>query len=411
MAQKSATTSRRGFLKAAAAIGIGAVFDHTVAQAANHQTNTPSDDWMVPKRPFGCTGVQVPILALGGMFNTGSNLLLLKQAVKWGVTYWDTAMSYNRWGSEEGIGKYFTKYPEDRNKIFLVTKALYSRPEVMDDFLNISLNRLKTDCIDLYFVHAVDDVSKQIPEETKRWSEKAKASGKIKLFGFSTHKNMAQNLMVASKLGFIDGIMFIYNYRFMHDDDMKWGIEACVKAGIGLTAMKTQAMMEWGHWVGEESDAALKLTERFLKKGFTEHQARLKVVLENTQIASVCSQMDNMTFLKANVKAAVSKEKLSSNDRRLLENYARATTSHYCSGCAMICEPAVQGESPIADVMRCLMYKRSYGDYSLAVDEFKKMSQSTRSRLTTLDYERAERLCPRNIPIGQLICEAVEELG
>lgn len=45
----------------------------------------------VPKRPFGKTGDKVSILGLGGMFDIPSNQLLLKQSIKWGVTYWDTA--------------------------------------------------------------------------------------------------------------------------------------------------------------------------------------------------------------------------------------------------------------------------------------------------------------------------------
>ena len=48
---------------------------------------------------------------------------MLRQAVKWGVTYWDTANSYEGGNSEMGIGKYFEKFPEDRKKIFLVTKS------------------------------------------------------------------------------------------------------------------------------------------------------------------------------------------------------------------------------------------------------------------------------------------------
>ena len=45
----------------------------------------------MPKRKLGKTGVDVSILCLGGMFDTINNQLLLKQAMKWGVTYWDTA--------------------------------------------------------------------------------------------------------------------------------------------------------------------------------------------------------------------------------------------------------------------------------------------------------------------------------
>ena len=109
MTTEKSGIKRRQFLQVLGAAGVGsmvgAVTGPTVADAADMQVDT---------RPFGRTGVQVPILSLGTMFDTGANQLLLRQAVKWGVTYWDTAQYYNRWGSEPGIGKYLGKYPEDR---------------------------------------------------------------------------------------------------------------------------------------------------------------------------------------------------------------------------------------------------------------------------------------------------------
>ena len=92
----------------------------------------------VPTRPFGQTGVDVSILSLGGMFNIASNQLMMKQALRWGVTYWDTADCYQR-GSEKGIGKYFKKYPQDRQKVFLVSKSDARDPDGMTDLLNRSL--------------------------------------------------------------------------------------------------------------------------------------------------------------------------------------------------------------------------------------------------------------------------------
>ena len=77
----------------------------------------------IPTRPFGATGVNVSCLSLGGMFDIPSNQLLLKQALKWGVTYWDTADCYEGGNSEIGIGEFLKKYPETRQKIFLVTKS------------------------------------------------------------------------------------------------------------------------------------------------------------------------------------------------------------------------------------------------------------------------------------------------
>lgn len=86
--------------------------------AISEQFAQDKGDGLVPKRPFGKTGENVPILGLGGMFDIPSNQLLMKQAVKWGVTYWDTADCYEGGNSEKGIGMYFEKYPEERKRFF-----------------------------------------------------------------------------------------------------------------------------------------------------------------------------------------------------------------------------------------------------------------------------------------------------
>ena len=123
----------------------------------------------------------------------------------------------------------------------------------MTKLLNQSLERMKTETIDLYFVHGIRGID-ELNQETKAWAEKAKAAGKIKFFGFSTHSNMEECLLAAAKLGWIDGIMMTYNFRLMHQEAMKSAVDACVKAGIGLTAMKTQG----GGSVNMESETELK---------------------------------------------------------------------------------------------------------------------------------------------------------
>ncbi len=252
--------SRRRFFKWLGMTGIGSTLfgwraDHALSQTL--AASDPSDPLKVPTRKFGRTGVQVPILSLGGIFDTGQNHVMMHQAVKWGVTYWDTATRYNRVGSEPGIGKYFARFPEHRQRIFLVTKSPTINVNFLDNELDASLKRLQTDYVDLYFIHQVDDVRRELKEETRRWAEKAKKAGKIKYFGFSTHADMAYNLRLAAKLGWIDGIMTTYNYRLMVDDDMNRALDACHKVGIGLTAMKTQASYTWGLSQGTETEAAL----------------------------------------------------------------------------------------------------------------------------------------------------------
>ena len=410
MRAKEKNLSRRDFLRTAGAVGFGSLLTATQTLAgkpgelAERKTGHP----LVPTRPFGKTGVEVSSLSLGGIFDILSNQLVLRRALEWGVTYWDTATSYVGGRSEMGIGKYFEKHPEARKEVFLVTKSDESSPERMTKHLNRSLERMKTDYIDLFFMHGVSSIG-EVDDEMKTWAEKAKAAGKIRFFGFSTHSNMEECLLGAARLGWIDGIMMTYNYRLMSTDKMKTAVDACTEAGIGLTAMKTQAGFSWGP-IGGETETALRLTKQFLGKGFTKQQAKLKAVWENPHIASICSEMPNLKILTANVAVALDKVKLSGGDMKLLEQYARETSTGYCAGCTQICESAYGGEVPIGEVMRSLMYNHSYGDCERARSLLAKLPMDTRKRISALDYLRAERICPQGIPIGKLMREAAEIL-
>ena len=401
MTKKNSSWTRRSFLKAACATGTASAMT-----LKNFPALASDEAVVVPTRPFGKTGIEVPVLGFGTSLHVAFSQLLLRQAVEWGATYWDTANTYMGGNSEKAIGKYFGQYPEDRQKVFLVTKSHAWTTKGLTRDLNLSLERMQTDYIDLYFVHGVWSAD-ELDAQTKRWAQKAKAQGKIRFFGFSTHSDMERCLLEAAGLGWIDGIMMTYNYRLMHSDDMRRAVDACVRAGIGLTAMKTQG----GGQVQADSAIELELAGRFLQKGFTDGQAKLKAVWQNTQIASICSEMPNMTLLMSNVAAAFDKTQLSTRDLSLLQRYARETRSAYCSGCTAICESCLEGEAPIGDVMRYLMYACSYGNYKNASDHFKKIPQKIREQMIHLDYDLAEHKCPRKMAIGNLIRTAIKELS
>ena len=401
MTKKYSSWTRRAFIKAACTAGAGSIM------TLNNLPAAASDEGVfVPTRPFGKTGIEVPILGFGTSLHVAFSQLLLRQAVKWGVTYWDTAYTYMGGNSEKAIGKYFGKYPQDRKKIFLVTKTHAGTAKSRTRDLNLSLERMKTDYIDLFFIHSVWSAD-ELDNQTRSWAEKAKAAGKIRFFGFSTHSNMEACLLAGAKLGWIDGIMMTYNYRLMHTDDMRRAVDACVKSGIGLTAMKTQG----GGQVRDDSETELELAGRFLQKGFTDAQAKLKAVWQNQRIASICSEMPNMTILMANVAAAVNKAELSARDEQLLQQYARETRSGYCAGCTDICESAVAADVPIGDVMRYLMYARSYGSRRRARHCLKKIPEKQCRHMIHLDYSLAEKKCPQKMAIGKLIQEALNELS
>ena len=408
MSQIKTCLSRRNFLKATGAAGVGSLIAPFLGSAnvSEAQSRKVADLKTIPRRPFGQTGVDVSILSLGGTMDISSNLLLLKQAIRWGVNYLDTAHSYSGGRSEKGIGKYLEKYPEDRKKIFLVSKSGAWTLNGMTRDLNQSLERMNTDYIDLFFVHGISRIS-EMNNETKSWAENAKAEGKIRFIGFSTHSNMEECLMGAAKLGWIDGIMMTYNYRLMHTDRMRKAVDACAKAGIGLTAMKTQG----GGSVKTNTETELKMAGQFLKKGFTDGQAKLKAVWQNPQIACICSRMSNLTLLMTNVAAAMNKTKLAAKDMLLLKRYAAETASDYCAGCSGICESVLMKPVPVATVMRYLMYSRSYGEHEQASAYYKELPVDTRWHITHQDYSAAEEKCPQKMAIGKLMQEASRELA
>jgi predicted aldo/keto reductase-like oxidoreductase len=282
----------------------------------------------------------------------------------------------------------------------------------MTQHLYESLQRMQTAYVDLFLIQAVANVKKQINKDIQAWAEQAKTRGKIRFFGFSTHKNMENCLADAAKLGWIDGIMATYNYRLMYTDRMQKAADACAEAGIGLIAMKTQASFLANLWsdLGKKTDAAIKLNQQFMDKGFTTEQAKLKSVWENPVIASICSHMPNMTLLQANVAAALNKTALSFNDKQLMELYARQTSRGYCTGCAGICEDAIADTIPISDIMRYLMYYSNYGDQQEAIRLFNELPSDTRKRIMQVNYSKAEQCCPQKMPIAQLMRKAVAKL-
>ena len=147
---------------------------------------------LIPKRVLGKTGVEVSMLNLGTWRSPGLDRLL-KFAWANGVRYYDTARSY---GSEPAIGKWLTENPENRKEIFLVTKDEPANdPQQLITLLDERLKALKTDYIDLVFIHALGDhhgteQAVEMAQEAgsfKETIETIKKSGKAKFVGFSTH--------------------------------------------------------------------------------------------------------------------------------------------------------------------------------------------------------------------------------
>src|SRR5208283_820055 len=118
---------------------------------------------------------------------------LIRAAVERGVTFFDTAEAYGPFTNEELIGEALAPY---RDKVVIATKfgfrfdpktgamnGVDSRPEHIKEVAEASLNRLKTDVIDLLYQHRVDP---DVPIEDVAGTVKDLIQqGKVKHFGLS----------------------------------------------------------------------------------------------------------------------------------------------------------------------------------------------------------------------------------
>ncbi|MBP7831239.1 MAG: aldo/keto reductase [Kiritimatiellae bacterium] len=359
---------------------------------------------LIPLRPLGRSGIEVCSLCLGGIFDVPANQHILHRALQLGVTCWDTADCYQGGRSETGFGQFLERQPEARKKVFLISKSDARDPEGLTRLLNRSLERLRTDYLDLYLIHDLRHAD-EMNGDMQHWAEAEKRAGRIRLFGFSTHRNMEQHVREGAKLGWIDAIMTSCNFRLLQQDGMKQALEQCRAAGVGVIAMKTQG----GGPVLEGADG--DMASQFRGRGFTAAQAKLKAVWEQPSIATICSQMHVMRNLEENAAAAMDRQSLSRTDRERLSHFARATCSGYCAGCEDLCGAALKGRVPVADVMRSLMYARAYGDIERARECYGAIPAAARTQLLSMDFTAAERRCPQGLPLTRLAREAAALLA
>ncbi|MHC4641291.1 MAG: aldo/keto reductase [Planctomycetota bacterium] len=402
--------NRRNFLKTVGATGLGSVLASTDSIAAQGQTSDTAKKPkypQVPKRKLGKTGVKLPCLCLGGNQDLIANQIILRMAPRWGVTYWDSAHIYTGGNSEIGIGNYLTKNPKMRKKLFITSKASRAKSIAqVEERLQTSLKRAKTDYFDLYYgYHQCPDPA-FLTNELKEWAQSAKKRKLIRHFGISTHQNMADVLAAAAKLDWIEVVMTIYNFRLMQDKKLNAAIDACHKAGKGIMAIKTLGM---GQKITTVEDK--KLTDHFLQRGFTKEQAKIKAVLQDKRFTAVCVGMKNIRELTSNIAAALDKTKLTQADTNALTEYARTTCDGYCAGCANICNAAMPDIPCVSDIMRYLMYHKSYGEHEEAQQLFAQIPAKVRNKLLSTDFSPAEARCPQHLPIGKLVTEAVSRLA
>jgi len=160
----------------------------------------------VPRRRLGKTDTEVSILGLGGYHVGSADSLddatrIVQHALDAGINFFDNAWEYHDGQSEEWLGK---ALQGRRKEAVLMTKVCtHGRDKkVAMQMLDESLRRLRTDYLDVWQIHEViyDNDPDFIfgPNGAAEALAQAKQQGKVRLIGFTGHKNPAIHLKMLS---------------------------------------------------------------------------------------------------------------------------------------------------------------------------------------------------------------------
>jgi aryl-alcohol dehydrogenase-like predicted oxidoreductase len=165
-------------------------------------------------------------LGTNRLTNTREHVAFVREAVAAGVNLIDTAHTYAGGESEETVGAALSPIPRG---CIVATKGGYTpghgRPEVLKSQIDESLRRLRTDTIDLYYLHRVDPETPL--EESLGAIKEYREGGKIRLVGLS--KVRIDQIDRARDVVPIAAVQNHYNFSERRSDDV---VDYCAAEGI-----------------------------------------------------------------------------------------------------------------------------------------------------------------------------------
>lgn len=244
--------NRRQFIQASIAAAGGAVLagcsrgysDMNTTHTA-HDADSPGT---LPVTRLGRTGRQVSIIGFGGLmirnYEPSRAQALVDHSIQRGVNYFDVAPTYG--DAELKLGPALKPY---RDKAFLACKTTERTAEGARKELDASLERLETDHLDLYQLHAIADVEKDVDAVFAKGGAmeafiEARKAGKIRHIGFSAHSDEAA--LEAMRRFDFDTILYPVNFACQFAGQFVSSVlQEARRQNIGILCIKSVALRRW----------------------------------------------------------------------------------------------------------------------------------------------------------------------
>lgn len=267
---------------------------------------------------------------------------MLKHAIDKGVNYIDTAYPYHKGESELVVGRILAG--EYRNKVKLATKLpswLIKTQDDMDRYLNEQLERLQTDHIDYYLVHALNKTFWKNLKELDVFSflKKAQKEGKIVNIGFSFHDDLPLFKEIVDAFDW-DFCQIQYNYYDQEYQAGQKGLDYAYEKGLGIIIMEP---LRGGKLTSNIPADINTLWENHEVKR-TPADWALRWIWNNPKVHVILSGMTTFEQLEENIEIAGASlpEMLTESDLNLIEDVRKlykekikidCTACKYCLPC------------------------------------------------------------------------------
>jgi predicted aldo/keto reductase-like oxidoreductase len=332
-------------------------------------------------RTFGRTGLKVSELGLGTI--KIDNAAVIHRAMDLGVNYFDTAECYQGGKSEEKLGRALNGR---RDRAIVATKwhtdGSTSAGDLLES-LDASLRRLQMDHVDLIQIHNATR-NKQV-QSNEVWDafNRAKKAGKVRFNALSSHGNQAAVIRAAIKSNRYDAVLVSHNALLA--ERVGPAVAEAQAANIGVVAMKALQPVHKG-----------KETDAFRGLRGNPYQQAIQWLLKHGNVSTIIVDMPTFGELDEDIAAVRMYEQAHLGDFERTVAGLSLGTCHLCGSCTGQCPRGVQ----VADIMRCDLYYRGYGDRARAADTYRSLAMGG-SALACRDCEECSVICPWGVPIRE----------
>ncbi len=240
--------NRRDFIKTSGAAAAGMLLGVRKGFAMGIPKQKDKTSAGYPARMLGKTKQRVSVIAFGGIVvmkeQQENAKKIVENAVAKGISYFDVAPSYG--DAELRLGSALEPFRKD---VFLACKTVHRDKAAARQELEQSLKNMRTDHFDLYQLHAISDVEKDVKAALSKDGAiqtflEAKKEGKIRFLGFSAHSPQAA--LTAMREFDFDTCMypvnFVCHYNNKFDDEV---LAEAKKRNMGIIALKAMALCPW----------------------------------------------------------------------------------------------------------------------------------------------------------------------